>query len=232
VDDVFLEDPRTGQKLSSPYYAGQQVSLRAVVKNSGTARASNITSYWKYRGNLVGKNTSGSVAAGASAVYDDINSLVYSGVVLVEGESTIGYFLDPDNMLGEAITVDNSKSLTVTVNPTRSDLEISEIELYTPQGEKISTPTVGQAVVVKPVIKNLGQDAQTNLDLTWSVNGAEVKKATFKQWVLPGESVVGSEGYSYTTVGGTTELKVEINRDKTVSETNSGNNTRIRSLAL
>lgn len=227
VDEIFFEDPQTGQKLDGQLYAGQHVSLRAKVKNSGSADAKGFASYWKYQGNLVGRNSAGSVKAGATAVYDDINSLVYSGVVLKEGDVTIAYFLDPDNALGEANTTDNSKTNTVKVSPTRTDLEITSIELYHPQtGEKVTNPSVGQQVIIKPVVKNLGQDKQSNLDIKWYINGAEVKRFTSKQWVAPGESLVVSEGQQHTFAAGTTKLKAVINPDKAIPETNSGNNER------
>lgn len=229
VDEVFFEDPQTGQKLDGQLYAGQHVSLRAKVRNTGTADAKNFVSYWKYQGDLVGRNATGSLKAGSTAVYDDVNSLVYSGITLKEGDVTIAYFVDPDNLLGEATTADNSKSSTVKIAATRSDLEVTDIELYHPQtGEKIAIPSIGQQVLVKPVIKNLGQDKQYNYDIKWYINGAEVKRSTIKQWLAVGESLVVSEGYTHTFAGGTTELKAEINPDKAIPETNSGNNVRIK----
>lgn len=228
VEEIYFEDPQSGQKLDGQLYAGQHVSLRAKVKNNGTADAKNIVSYWKYQGNLVGKNSNGTLRAGSSAVYDDINSLVYSGIFLKEGDVTIAYFLDPDNALGEANITDNSKSLTSRVNPTRTDLEVMDIELYHPQtGEKITTPSIGQQVLVKPVIKNLGQEKQTNIDVKWHLQDTEVKRITSKQWLSPGESIVVSEGYQHTFAGGTTKFKASVNPDKTLPETNSGNNERV-----
>ncbi len=228
VEEIFFEDPQNGSKIDSTAYAGQHISLRARLKNTGTADAKNFVSYWKIQGSLAGKNERGSLKAAAEAVYDDVNSLVYSGVVLKEGDFAVGYFADPDNVLGESNSADNSKTKNTTVLGTRSDLEAADIEFYSQEtGEKIALPLAGQKVVVKPVIKNLGQDKQVDYEVKWYIGGTEVKKSVSKTWVGVGESKVTADGYQMTLAAGTTEFKIEVNSDKAIPETNSGNNVRI-----
>ncbi len=233
VDDVYFEDAQNGQKIDSTVYAGQHVNLRAKLRNNGTAVANKVITYWKMQGNLVGKNENGTVKANADAVYDDVNSLVYSGVVTKEGGLTIAYFADPDNILSEANTGDNSRSKTVTVAATRSDLELADIEYYKPDtGEKVTTPIVGQTLLIKPVVKNIGQDKQVDYEVRWWINGSKVKSSISKTWLLPGESKVMSDGYPHTFTAGTTEIRLDVNIDNPIPETNSGNNSKTSNVPL
>jgi hypothetical protein len=233
VEEIFAEDPQNGAKLDGQLYAGQHVNLRAKLKNTGSADARNFVSYWKLQGSLVGRNERGTVRAGAEAVYDDVNSLVYSGVLLKQEAFTYAYFADPDDILSEADTANNSKSVQVSIAATRTDLELLDIEYYKPDtGEKVATPIAGQTLLIKPVIKNLGQDKQVDYQVRWWINDNKVKEAVSKTWVLPGESKVITDGYQHTFAAGLTKIRLDVNVDNTIPETNSGNNTKTKEVPL
>lgn len=233
VEEVYVEDPHNGSRLDGQLYAGQHVNLRAKLKNTGSADARNFVSYWKLQGNLVGKNERGTVKANSEAVYDDVNSLVYSGVLLKQEAFTYAYFVDPDNVLSEADTANNSKSVQISIAATRTDLELLDIEYYKPDtGEKVTTPIAGQTLLIKPVIKNLGQDKQVDYQVRWWINDSKVKEAVSKTWVLPGESKVISDGYQHTFAAGLTKIRLDVNVDNTIPETNSGNNTKTKEVPL
>ncbi len=233
VEDLQVEDPQTGTILSSPFYAGQRVTVRAKLKNIGTVDSGIFSSAWSIKGTTMGSNSNGKLKAGATALYDDVNSITAPIFFLSQDSNSVTYTVDTANVLTEANRTNNAKTITITAGATRSDLEAVSISYYE-QGTTtaVTSPSVGQKLTVRATIKNNGQDKQTNFSLKWSVNDSQVKETTVGSWINPSNSLEETSGYDFTVASGTTNIKAEINTTSAFPETNTANNSKTVTLSL
>ncbi|HYD35117.1 MAG TPA: CARDB domain-containing protein [Vitreimonas sp.] len=233
VDEIVIEDPTSGSTLSAPFYAGQRVTLRAKLRNNGKQDSGTFTSNWSINGSTQGSNTTGKVKAESQAVYDDVNSIVYGGFFLNQGDNNFTYNVDTTNALQEANRNNNSRTLSLKAEGTRSDVEAISIEFYQ-QGTTtlVDNPTKDQKLTAKATIKNNGQDKQGKFSLKWFINGSEVKHVTIDNWISPGATAQESTGYDFTVASGKTDVKFELNTSNQFPETNTGNNSKTRTISL
>jgi hypothetical protein len=232
VEDIIIEDAQGGSELGSPYYAGQRVTVRAKLRNSGKQDTPTFSSSWSINGSTQCSNSNGKVKADSQASYDDVNSLTCT-FWLKQGDNTFAYTVDSGNALNESNKGNNTKSKTISAQATRTDLEALEIRLYkVGTTELISAPAAGQKYTAKAVIKNVGQEKQTNVPIRWLYNGSEVKKTQLNSWLAAGATAEEAIGYEFTTASGSATLKFEVNNDNVFPETSTGNNSQTKNLNL
>lgn len=227
IDDLTFEDPQTNASIATPFTAGQRISVRAKLKNTGSSDTPIFSSNWIVNGEKVGINTSGKVKANSDAVYDDINSIVYANFYLKQGQNTITYVVDPDNKMNESNRGNNTKTTTLEAGPSKIDLQVMEINLYE-QGtyNKVTIPISGQKLTARAKIVNTGEVKASQFSQAWFVNGNKVKDGTFTTWAVKDDTQETTTlSYDFTPSSGETKLKFEINMDKSFPEVSLSNNT-------
>ncbi|WP_233261257.1 CARDB domain-containing protein [Vitiosangium sp. GDMCC 1.1324] len=229
--DYITVAPTTAQKADlivtdiqwsaahNPPQEGEAITLKAVVKNNGTAASASGTHKVSFSvgGQEVAVSSSTtSIAAGASA------TLTASGTwSTANGTYSITAVADPDNTIAEFNDSNNSfsKNITVTQLP-GPDLVVRGIS-WTP-----NTPQAGNAVTFLVTIANQGLDAAGSaaavrlvIDGTTTLNGVSGSA------LASGATSVVTLSGTWTAANGNHTLLATVDPANAISEAVEGNNT-------
>lgn len=226
ITGIGLEDPQDGAALNSPFYAGQRVSFRAALRNTGSSNTPAFSSHWVINSTTLGANANGKVGANSDAVYDNVNSLVYANYALKQGQNTISYYVDPDNTLNEANRGNNVRTITIDAGTPRVDLEVQDIILYEQGTSNVVTiPTSGQQLTARAKVTNKGEDKASQFSQWWYVDGSSVKNGTYTGWIVKDAVEENSIlSYDFTFADGM-KVKFAVNTENVFPEASTSNNT-------
>lgn len=227
VEGLTIEDPQSGSVLTADTLTdGKRIRIRAVLKNVGKQDSAFFRSFWTINGETMGVNARGSVAAGKTAVYDDVNSLVSPEFFVKAGSNSISYVVDQENANKESNTTNNQKTLSFTSGGTKNDLQVEGLNLYelnstTPVG----TPSAGKAMTIKVQVKNNGSDKISGFAVRLQQNTSIVAETVYGSWIAAGQTAEVLS-YNFTPTAGNTVFKIAVNPENVIAETSTANNTK------
>ncbi|MDY7231024.1 CARDB domain-containing protein [Hyalangium rubrum] len=209
----------------NPPQEGEAITLRAVVRNSGTAASPNAAHKVSFRVNgqeVAAANPTTSIAAGASATLTA--SSTWS---TANGTHAITATVDPDNAIAEFNDNNNgfTKNITVTQLP-GPDLIVQSIS-WTP-----TTPSAGNAVTYSVTISNKGLNSTsgTAVAVRLAIDGATTLNGTGPSSLAAGASAVVTLGGTWTATNGNHTLLATVDPSGAIAEAVESNNTLASSL--
>ncbi len=230
--NLVMQEDNIG--LSSPMpEAGEDVTVYAVVVNNGSAEASDVrVQFMDASGDspapIGGPQTIANIPVGGSATAQiDYNT---TGK---EGERTIQVVVDPYNLLAESNESDNQAQRTFTVTvPPAPDLAIDSANIiFSP-----ATPQPGDQVTVHAVIRNDGavdarEVAVQFLDVTDSSAVRPIGTSQVVDVLPAGGAATAEVTYETAGVSGDRKIRVVLDPQNTVIETDEDNNEAEATLA-
>jgi hypothetical protein len=206
---------------STPPKEGEAITLKAVVKNAGTAASPSGAHKVSFRVNNqeIAVSTlpaTTSIAAGASATLS-----ANAAWSTANGTYAITAIVDPDNTIAEFNDANNSatKSLTVTQQP-GPDLVVRSIS------QSPANPTAGTAVTFKVTVANQGVDAAgSSAAIKLAIDGTTTLTGVTASALAAGTTAVVTLGGSWTAANGNHTLLATIDPANAISEAVESNNT-------
>ncbi|WP_406350005.1 CARDB domain-containing protein [Streptomyces sp. NBC_00658] len=198
------------------------VTVRATVRNSGTAAAPATTVNVSLEGTVAGSASVGALAAGASET-------VSVGVgKRATGSYTVSAIVDPTDTVPELDSTNNSRTaadkLTVTQSP-GPDLEVSGITTNP------ASPAAGASVSFTVAVHNRGISAAAAGSVARLQVGATTLNGTAGAIAAGATANVTISG-TWTATSGASVLTATADATNTVTETNEGNNIFTRSIVV
>jgi len=138
---------------------GTTVKLKAVVKNVGGAKATNVdVAFYDSGANLIETKTLSELGAGATQTVE------VEWTAFTEGENLVTVRLDPDSKISEIL--EDNNEITETVVGQRSDLQLDGEPVFKVGGIVKTQVKSGDTYQVEITVKNVG---------TWGLNLTSVK---------------------------------------------------------
>ncbi|MFG2279639.1 CARDB domain-containing protein [Streptomyces asoensis] len=198
------------------------VTVRAAVRNAGTARSAATTVEVSVEGTVAGSAAVPALDPGASATVD-----VATGA-RPAGSYGVSAVVDPRGTVPELDDSNNSRTATDRLVVTQApgpDLEIGSITTSPPN------PAVGQAVSFTVAVHNRGTSAAPAGSVTRLQAGSTTLNGTTGQ-VAPDATVNVAVGGTWTATAGGATLTATADATNAVAETNENNNVLTRSLVV
>ncbi|WP_405625217.1 discoidin domain-containing protein [Streptomyces sp. NBC_00016] len=198
------------------------VTVKATVRNAGTARSAATTADVSVEGTVVGSAAVPALDPGASATVD-----VATGT-RAAGSYGVSAVVDPRNTVPELDDSNNSRTsanrLVVTQAP-GPDLEVASITTSP------ANPAVGQAVSFTVAVHNRGISAAPAGSVTRVQAGSTTLNGTTGQ-VAPDATVNVAISGTWTATAGGATLTATADATGVVAETNENNNVLTKSLVV
>ena len=208
----------------SPPQAGEAITFKAVVKNTGTAASPSTAHKVSFRVNgqeVATATASASIAAGASATLSA--GTTWS---TAHGTFPVTAVVDPDNAIAEFNDANNSldKSLTVTQTP-GPDLVVQSIS------PSPNTPAAGAAVKYTVALANQGLDATgSSVAVRLVIDGTTTLTGVTSSALAAGATAAVTLSGSWTATNGNHTLVATVDPANAISEAVESNNTLNSSL--
>ncbi|MCC6317221.1 MAG: hypothetical protein IT361_05960 [Gemmatimonadaceae bacterium] len=191
----------------------QVVTLSAVVRNVGTAGATNVGWRVLIDGQVAGSGILPNLGAAASAPVS-----VTTAAPLPVGQHTAVLEVDPANTITESNEKNNTATQSFTVSPTPTiDLVAAAVTVTPPN------PTTSQVVTLSALVSNAGNTAASNVGWRFLVDGQPVGSGS-----IPGLAATGNVSVSVTTpnplAAGSHTAVLEVDSAHTILESNENNN--------
>ncbi|MFA5185444.1 MAG: CARDB domain-containing protein [Patescibacteria group bacterium] len=208
--------------------SGDKITLKAKIKNIGTATAKNVKVRLYFNGSKVYEKTISTIskATGYTTV-----TYAYQLSENASGPIAFKAIIDPDNAIAESDEKNNESSKDILVQKAARDLYIDYIKAAP------AKPKVGQQVTWTIKVRNAGNGKVTGLKLNFyannasddptnsvtinSLSGNAAAVKTFK-WTVPA-NVSPAVGYS---------VHADVDPDNKFVEDNENNNSKIFSINL
>ena len=218
--------------------AGDPVTVTVTVRNDGDRDAAGVAvAFFDATGSPpqpIGAPTPiGLVPAGGSAtaqvVYDTTGK---------EGERTIQVVVDPDNQIPELDEEDNAAEATLTVGAPGEPGELPNLRIL-PSAIRFdpSTPQAGEPVTITVTVRNTGQAdaapvAVAFFDETQEDNPVPIGSPQLIQEIPAGSSGQAQVVYDTTGKEGERTIRVVVDPDNQIPESNEEDNTATRTLTV
>ncbi|WP_224365661.1 CARDB domain-containing protein [Hyalangium versicolor] len=205
----------------TPPQEGDAITLKAVIKNSGTAATPSSSHKVSFRVNgqeVATATSTTSLAAGASA------TLTASGTWSTSnGTYSIDATVDPDNAISEFNDSNNSLSKSITVSQIPGPDLIVQTISSTP-----STPQAGSAVSFTVAIANQGLNATsgTAIAVKLVIDGVTTLNGTGPTSLNAGASAAVTLSGTWTATNGNHTLVATVDPSNAITEAVESNNSQ------
>ena len=198
------------------------VTVRATVRNAGTAASAATTVAVSVEGTVAGSAAVGALAAGASATVPvDVGRRP-------TGSYTVSAVVDPNNTVVEQDDTNNSRTAATRLVVGRSPGPDLEVRSLTTQP---ANPTVGAAVTFTVAVHNSGTTGVPAGTVTRLTAGSTTLNGTAGA-IAAGQTVTVPITGSWTATSGGATLTATADATGTVAETDENNNVYARSVVV
>jgi subtilase family serine protease len=204
--------------------SGDKVTLKAVVKNGGTLKATNVKVRLFFNKEQIYEKTVPTISInGKTAV-----SYNYQLSANLSGGQLFSVIIDPDNAIAEISEDNNQADKKIEVSLAQPDLVV------TPDDLSINKKSVmgGDKVTLKAMIKNSGTVKATNVKVRLFFNNQQVFEKTLTTLSVNGKTAVTYNYQLPADLSGAKSFKVTVDPDKAITELNEENNTAEKSISI
>ncbi len=206
----------------------QQVTIKAVVHNTGSANAEDIKLSFFENNKLLGNSTSGLIPGG------DSRELRLDWTPKEEGKRSIKIKIDPNNDIEEINEKNNEFEKEVNVIPSFPDFIVESVEYYRGDGAIVDNKNKhlieGEECTIKSYIKNIGGDEGKDIIVQlfdWgSKIGNDLELSILEIQEIKNVSV------AWKPIKGNHEIKIKIDPKNMIPEVNESNNEYLKEIIV
>ena len=239
LPNLFIQEANIGFSNANPQ-TGDSVTISALVVNNGAVDVDEVRVQFMDAGPAGQNDESATTPIGPPQTIAGIpaGSNGTAEVVLetagMTGERTIQVVVDPFNLIAEANESDNEASRTLMVQaPPAANLTVSEANIsFVP-----AKPQPGEQVSVRAVVINNGAIAANGIlvrfvDVTESGSSTPIDEAQTIDTLAPGQSAVVAVTYDTSGPAANRRIKVVIDPQNAVPESDEKDNEATATLEL
>jgi subtilase family serine protease len=197
---------------------GQAIDLFANVANIGGGQAASVQTSFYDNDQLIGNVTlTSSLGKGAS------QTVSLSHAFSPAGRHNVCVVVDPENLVKETDEENNEYCRVLDVHLPQPDLTLSSAVITFSN----DTPTVGDVISVSATVLNIGETGADNVTVTFFGDDSQIGQESLISFIMSGGQVAADVSWNATPEGWH-QIKVIVDRNDAVLESNENNNVGTR----